>query len=332
MFGKATECMSANDEKGHLTFRRLLLAKQLYEHGLDHSNNAGPLNNMIGVHNFHNAIEIVLRTILLHYEVRGEKQLNIEFETMLNDIDNCEIFRDAGIKLPYRQELRILNQVRNTVQHHGVEPAPSAMEDYRVFSRRFLEQACDVYFGVEFEILSPLDMVEDPELRELLRMSLSSLEEQKFAKSLALSKLAFEWASMAVWGFLPRKDFRTFQLLATGPSHQLRPYEKSLKTLANDVRKAEYYAALLSTGVSIVDYRRFESSTPWVMLYGQVLPAERWGLNKMGPDEETTRWVHGFVVRTIVHWGVSGLGPGVPDDSREEARRVIREALETDWD
>jgi len=312
-------------------FRRLLLAKQVYEHGLDHSNKAGSLNNMIGVHNFHNAIEIVLRAILLHHDVRGEKQLNIEFETMLNDIDNWHVFRDRGIKLPYRQELRILNQVRNGVQHHGVEPAPSAMEDYRVFTRRFLEQACQVYFDVEFDSLSQLDMIEDGQLRELLRLSLLSIEDQKFAKSLALSKLAFEWASMAVWSFLPRKDFRIFELLATRPSAQFRDYEKCLKTLASDVRKTEYYAALLSTGVTAVDYRKFESSTPWVMLYGNVLPAEQWGLDKMEPNEESARWVHGFVVRTIVHWGASGLCPSVPDEGKEEAQRVIREATEGVW-
>ena len=332
MSGEATKPVSASEQRAHLTFRRLLLAKQLYEHGLDHSNKAGPLNNMIGVHNFHNAIEIVLRGIFLHYEIRADKQLNIEFETMLNEIDRHEAFRDKGIRLPYRQELRILNQVRNALQHHAVEPAPSAMEDYRVFTRRFLEQACQVYFEVEFDSLSQLDMIEDAELRELLRLSLLSIEEHKFGKSLALSKLAFEWASMAVWSFLPRKDFHIFRLLATRPSAQFRDYEKCLKTLANDVRNAEYYAALLSTGVSAVDYRRFESSTPWVMLYGNVLPAEQWGLNKMETDEETARWVHGFVVGTIVRWGVSGLGPSVPDESKEEARRMIREAGETGWD
>ena len=332
MSGEATRPVIASEHRARLVFRRLLLAKQLYEHGLDHSNKAGPLNNMIGVHNFHNAIETVLRAILLQYEVRGEKQLNIEFETMLNDIDNHGAFRDRGIKLPYRQELRNLNQVRNTVQHHGVEPAPSAMEDYRVFTRRFLEQACQAYFQVEFDSLSPLDMVEDAELTELLRLSLLSLEEQKFAKSLALSKLAFEWASMAVWSFLPRKDAQVFRLLATRASAEFRDYEKCLKTLADDVRKAEYYAALLSTGVNVVDYRKFESCTPWVMLYANVLPAEQWGLDKIDADEESARWVHSFVVDTIVRWGVSGLGPSVRDESKEEARSVIQEAGEVDWD
>lgn len=333
MCDKARKPLNATEEKAHLSFRRLLLAKQLYEHGLDHSDKAGPLNNMIAVHNFHNAIEIVLRAILLHYEIRGEKQLNIEFETMLNEIDKHGAFKEKGIRLPYRQELRILNQVRSAVQHHGVEPAPSAMEDYRVFTRRFLQEACEVYYEVEFDSLSSLDMVEDADLRELLRLSLLSIEEQKLAKSLALSKIAFEWACVAVWSFLPYRSFRTFSLADSRLDRRLKEFrfDKYLRTLADDIRKAEYYSALLSSGVSIVEYKRFESSTPWVMLHGNVLPAPQWGLDKMQPDEETTRWVHDFVVNTIVNWQVGGLAPCVPDSSEEEAQRVVQEAREGDW-
>jgi len=84
-----------------------LLAKQLLIHGFNHSERPGALNKMIAVHNFHNAVEVALRCIFLKYEIRGEKQLNIEFGAMLNDIDNHQLFRDKGIKLPYRQELRI---------------------------------------------------------------------------------------------------------------------------------------------------------------------------------------------------------------------------------
>ena len=66
--------------------RRLMLAKQLYEHALDHSRTGAAADKMIAVHNFHNAIEIVLRAILLEHEIRVERELNIDFEQMLNNI------------------------------------------------------------------------------------------------------------------------------------------------------------------------------------------------------------------------------------------------------
>jgi len=102
--------LSTNDEKARTTFRRLLLAKQLFLHGIDHSEKAGSLNKMIAIHNLHNAVEIVLRAIFLHFEIRPEKELNIGFENMLAEIDRYSDFKSQDIKLPYRQEMRNLNK------------------------------------------------------------------------------------------------------------------------------------------------------------------------------------------------------------------------------
>jgi len=55
--------------------RRLLLAKQLHAHALDHSGYGSVLDKMIAVHNFHNAVEITLRAIALEHEVRVEREL-----------------------------------------------------------------------------------------------------------------------------------------------------------------------------------------------------------------------------------------------------------------
>jgi hypothetical protein len=99
------------------TFRRLLLAKELYFHAAEHSHQAGAINKMIAVHNFHNAAEVTLRGIALLYEIWPERELNVDFETLLNAIDQAPKFKSDGKRLPYRQELRKLNSVRNLVLH-----------------------------------------------------------------------------------------------------------------------------------------------------------------------------------------------------------------------
>jgi hypothetical protein len=99
-----------------------MLSKQLYEHALDHSRTGAAVDKMIAIHNFHNAIEIVLRATMLEHEIRVERALNIDFEQMLKEIDQFPKFAENGQRLPYRQELRKLNSVRNLVQHHAHEP------------------------------------------------------------------------------------------------------------------------------------------------------------------------------------------------------------------
>lgn len=320
--------MNAADQKVLIAFRRLLLSKQLYLHGLEHSNKTGGLNKMIAIHNFHNAIEIALRAILLHYEIRSDKQLNIEFEVMLNEIDNHKVFREKGIKLPYRQELRTLNQLRNLVQHHATEPESATMDDWRVFTRRFLEQVCQAYFDLKFDSLSPLDMIEDKYLKELLRLSFSSIEEHNLKRSLRLATAVFEWAGAGISSFISAE-----RLLNSSFDHPYLPREfselkEAFGKLAQRSRRAEYHIALLSSGVSLWDYKTFESSTPSIDFdsigypIGDLFFVEQ---RKPEPDEETARWVYDFVVTTIVRWQVLGLAPTVPEWGREGTEKLIKE-------
>lgn len=54
---------------------------------MEHSYKEGALNKMVAVHNLHNALEIALKAIRLHYDIRREKEFNISFDAMLNEID-----------------------------------------------------------------------------------------------------------------------------------------------------------------------------------------------------------------------------------------------------
>ena len=131
-----------------IVLRRLLLSKEFYFNAVCESELASELERMIAVHNFHIAIEILTKAVLLHHEIRGEKTLNIDFESMLAEIDKQPPFKARNIKIPYRQELRNLNQYRNLVQHHAMVPEQSVMDDFRVFTRRFLEKSIPLYFDI----------------------------------------------------------------------------------------------------------------------------------------------------------------------------------------
>lgn len=99
--------------------RRLLLAKEFYLNAIELSNGTSDLNQILAVHNFHIAVEIVLKAILIKFDIRTEKTLNVTFEQLVDDIDKAKLFRDQGLRLPLRQEIRNLNQHRNLAQHHA---------------------------------------------------------------------------------------------------------------------------------------------------------------------------------------------------------------------
>ncbi len=308
------------DEKARITFRRLLLAKQMFLHGMDHANRAGPLNKIIAIHNLHNAIEIVMRAIFLHYEIRAEKELNIGFENMLTEIDNFEGFKKKNVKLPYRQEMRNLNVTRNLVEHHAVEPASGAMDEYKVFTRRFLQRSYQLYFGQDFETISATDMIEDSNLRDLLSLSFSEIRAANLKKGLTLAEATFYWASRTVRDFLPPG--------ADGLYEDSFPEQGKLVRYLNSVLRnvgdtSVYYSAILATGIDLVDYKRFRAATVVTRFHGHsshtsdgiVRTTEiraHWGDKE--PKQDDAYWVHEFVVNAIVHWQIIGLSPQIPSD------------------
>lgn len=322
MTTKSSKDIKLKDDKAQEAFRKLLLAKQLYLHGLEHSNNVGAIDKMIAVHNFHNAIEIVLKAIILHFDIRPEKQLDIDFRTLINEISKYKLFKENNMTLPYQREILNLNQLRNSVQHHGFEPEASTMDYWRVYTRDFLEQVCQIYFEKSFDALSPVDMISDVYLRELLRLSLSEIEHSKFDISLKFSKIAFEWARMVIIPFLP--DRKALRMLSISSECKVRNLKETLERLEEKSDNNLYFSALLSSGIKLVDYNKFQSISPEVHLtYTGNVAALYW--NKEIPGEADSRWAHDFVVNTIIRWQSLGLKPCVPDRCVQATQKMLNE-------
>jgi hypothetical protein len=311
-----------------VTLRRLLLAKQLYLHALEHSRQAGALNKMIAVHNFHNAIEVTLRGIALHHELRPERELNLDFETRLNLVDQAPIFKGQQ-KLPYRQELRKLNFVRNLVQHHAHEPEDSTMEEWRVFSHRFLDRAFREYFASAFDEIDGLDLIVDPRLRRVVTMSRDANARRDWAASARACKVAFRLGSASLSSFLPDEGFNS-SLFVLGSltrdadlANAFRPF---VDAVYRRIRDAERYATVLSSGISPRDLQRFEISGPSTMITKKGFSFH----SRKEATEESARWMHSFVVESLLRWQSAGLDPRVPDALESECNSFCDEVARSE--
>lgn len=313
-------------ENKPVTLRRLLLAKKFFLHGLDHSNKIGDINKIIAVHNFHNAIEIALKAIVLNYEIRTEKQLNIDFESLLNQIDNHQEFKDQGQRLPYRQEVRNLNQIRNLVQHHGIEPESSTMEDWRVFSKNFLVKIFEEYFGCTFDQLSTITLINDNRLRQLLELASTKISNDAWFESASISKIAFAWGSSNMYESLPSEGsnskFHATSCIRNTRGDGNREILRTIETVFDRIKDVEHLTAILSSGISLLDYKKFEAFTPPVQFS---LGGTPYIYNKKQILEEHAKWVHEFVINAIVNWQLSGLNPEVPEWALVGFEAVIKD-------
>src|SRR6266540_308979 len=183
--------------------KRILLAKAFYLNGIELARKTDPLSKMTAVHNFHISIEIAVKSILLKYEIRNDKTLNIDFETMLSEIDKHNVFQAKGLRLPYRQEIRNLNQMRNLVQHHAVEPDQSSMDDWRLFSGKFLISIFQDYFNTDFDKVSQISFVADLTLKTYLNTASECLSDGVYEDTSCLAAAAFEYSSLSISSFIP---------------------------------------------------------------------------------------------------------------------------------
>ena len=310
--------LDKNSEKDKVTFNRLMLSKSLYQHGLEHSMQSSALDKMIAVHNFHNAIEIMLRTIILHCEIRPEKELNITFENMLNEID-----KNAETKLPYRQQIMNLNNLRNLVQHHAVEPQSATMDEWRVYSKDFLVKTFNQYFGISFDELSLIDFIKDENLCSILKEANAKLDEGAWQDSIIQSKVAFIHASKSITKFLPphfhpsplsRIPACRPQILSEYSKDckniikwQFEQIDKKIEELYKGFNEKQFYSVILSTGVRISDLKKFYEIKPIVNLSINMSPIAF--SNGSCSTEEESQWILDFVLRTIMKWQLLGLEP-----------------------
>ncbi len=285
---------------------------------------------MIAVHNFHNAIEVVLRAILLEYEIRGAKQLNIDFDTMLKDIDNHEAFQEQGIKLPYRQQLRNLNQTRNLVQHHGVEPPSATMDEWRVFTHRALEDICDKYFDIKYQDLNPTDMIDDSNLRKILGIAFSALEANQLTEALIIAAIAYKWAEKSVLGVIGEPAL--FAIPDFGPRRELwedqktddsrwRALDRSLEAINNKLEEVSALCGLASSGLNLADVRRLRSNLPRVHFAVSGKPNVQIADRPL--HGEDIKWVLDFILNAIIDWQNLGLKPELPHQGIESATKII---------
>jgi hypothetical protein len=211
---------------------------------------------------------VTLKAVLLHYSIRKSKPDN--FETLMNDIDGH--FREGGVQLPYRRDIWNLNDTRNLAQHDAREPATSTMDEWKVFTEKFLRRSFEQYFGLRFDEVTQIDLIEDETLRNLLRLAVQCAENGSAKESLVLAAFAVEFAisSCIAAPLIPAYGLTMGSVSEENDARDaIDTLNEELYNLINDVyvlgdvvKDIASSVDLLARGVSLTDYGRFIAITP----------------------------------------------------------------------
>jgi hypothetical protein len=306
------------DRVDDVSHRRLLFAKRMYEHGLEHNRSDDPFSKALAIHHFHCAVETVLKAILMHYDIRSEGQFNVGFEVLMNEIDNH--FGTDGPRLPLRQQIANLNTVRNLVQHHAYEGVQRA-EELEGTALRFLEVAAREYFGLEFGDLSVVSQIANAEVREFLEDAQAYMKAGDYVRSAAASVIALKTATNLVRKPYQRDSFFSpfFVGARLGESGNLA---KAVERTVQHVNALQEIIEMVCLGVDYADYIHLCECAP--DCYQTLGATDNWQVaHRTDPTYSLAdaRSAEQFVVAVILDWERRGLlspaeKAGVPSRSR----------------
>lgn len=350
-----------------ITKRKLVLAKELFQQSskqaeLKHS----VTNRIMAVIGFDLAVETLLKVVYGTLESR--KTPSDSFPNLFDQCDNLLSSAELPSLTPYRALVLHTHSVRNDAQHKAKYPNEVDVQDARTHTKDFCQAVIQNVWGLSFEQLSIIELLDDETLRSLLSQSLLQIQASDNKKALTFAEASFYWASQCFYDVLPKhntslsgllplddfgnrllsivaavinerhpdmpvRDFDMYRYQSQLP-RQLRKVkveEPLLDYLQHIERKSAYFAAILHSGISLVDYRRFQQIVSPTSFHSGPDQQKRiivhWGEKE--PTEADTLWAHHFVVNSIVHWQTIGLNP-IVDLSDSYTKEHVRMLLE--WD
>ncbi len=167
---------------------QLIISKQIFLHGIEHSKKSGQINRMIAIHNIHNSIEIMIRTILYHSD---KKYSDKKFDELIGEAN--VVYKDlVGKDFPLIKQMKSLNSQRNMVQHDADDPSGNVVEKYSSLTKLFLEEIYQNFFNLDFDEISIINLIENYEIKALLKLAKENIPINK-NKSVLFLKRAFFW-------------------------------------------------------------------------------------------------------------------------------------------
>ena len=169
-----------------ILIQELLLIKQLYQHGVIHSQHPSDFSKYLSVLHFDNSVEACLKIIARKYAVLSSARQEFKFKDLWEEIDK----KITPQSLPLKTEMQGQHDLRNLAQHSGTIPSDSDIKKYDVFTKDFLEKAFILFLGYDFNKIYGSSLIKNTDLQLLLKLAEDNLDNNKWEESIIESAKA----------------------------------------------------------------------------------------------------------------------------------------------
>lgn len=256
--------------------KRLALIKHLYKIGLEQSRQFETIASF-SILSLHDSIEMFLKLLAEH---KNHKSENFSFLDYWTNIPT----------LTLKESMRNLNARRVNIKHKGLLPSKADIEISRVNTTDFFEQNTITQFGIEWNDISLLTLIQYENVRQHLERAQQSLDENKIEDCIELSAIAFdvliytyEDSKSSYFGNSPfyfGKDLTFLSSFHMGikDDRKMSEFVDKVKDSLEGIQKA---VKILSFGIDYKKFAKFKMLTPIVhRTMGGKHVAQIWGRKK----------------------------------------------------
>ena len=174
-----------NDE---IILKRLAIIKYLFKIGVEQSKQVETVA-AFSILSFHDSVEMFLKFLAETKSINSNKFNFIDYWSKIST-------------LTLKESMRNLNTRRVNIKHKGILPSKTDIEISRVNTTDFFDQNVVAHFNIKFTEISLSDLVNNPDVKQLLNKAQEYLESKNYKDSIVKSALAFDNLIYSKKGFL----------------------------------------------------------------------------------------------------------------------------------
>jgi len=259
-----------------ILIKRLALIKHLYKIGIEQSKQFETIASF-SILSLHDSIEMFLKLLAEHKNIKSESFSFLDYWTNIPT-------------LTLKESMRNLNARRVNIKHKGLLPSKADIEISRVNTTDFFEQNTITQFGIEWNDISLLTLIQYDNVRQHLEKAQQSLDENKIEDCIELSAIAFdeliytyEDSKSSYFGNSPfyfgkNLSFLNSFFMGISDDRKMSEFVDKVKDSLDGIQKA---VKILSFGIDYKKFAKFKMLTPIVhRMVGGKHVAQIWGRKK----------------------------------------------------
>lgn len=242
----------------NISRKKLILVRQLFQRAqLQAASQYSYVDRIMALIGFDLSNETLLKTVIS--ALSGKPNPDGKFHEIIEKANKLLISKDL-VSVPDEGKIKYVRNLRNDAQHQTRYPNETDLNDCRTYTRDFLSATIRGVWGVDFESISLIDIIQASDVKNLLLIAKDELQQRNFDEVAFHSVAAFNQATASVRpGIVGRNKKHVFA------SETSSEFVHIKQTIA-EVESLRHLLMYVILGLDIKSFRKYKDLTRGIVV------------------------------------------------------------------